>query len=621
MSKKTKKADFRFDVLIKMTLGLILIFLVVQIIVTLKYKNKFFPKTYIAGIKVSGLTKEESEKKLKEEVNNYIKKEKLILKVNQQKYTDNVNNLKLKYKIKETIKERFIETHGHAAKLTLHQFVCVLKSIFRGYRYPLKLNREKLKKVYELIEAAAENNLNPKDAEIILNKEEVEIVAAKNGSGIDLQEARELTISHLANLKRGELKLNKRTLIPTIKTEEAKEVKKELEKILAVKTIVLSYRGKKITTLDRKRIFSLLKIKKSTDQKSSPEGAVAAAKEKEFGKENIALSANLKLVFKESNLKMWLKNYDYLLGRPPKNARLTIVGGRVVVAEKEVLGQGINREKFKQELLRALQEKRQEIELVVGKIIPDITRNNFKKLGIKKLISRGKSNFSGSPENRIHNINIGVQRLNNNLIKPGEIFSIAEYLTPIDASLGYKKELVIKDKKTIPEFGGGLCQISTTFYRAALLAGLPIVERAPHAYVVSYYKDGPDATIYPPHPDFRFKNDTQGHILIQTYTKNNNLYVDFYGKPTGRKVTITSPRFKTLGPEPKPIFISDPKIPRGEKKIEQKGHAPAKSEFVWTITYKNGKKYKERIVSKYKAIPAIIRVNPKDNPENKKDKK
>jgi vancomycin resistance protein YoaR len=109
------------------------------------------------------------------------------------------------------------------------------------------------------------------------------------------------------------------------------------------------------------------------------------------------------------------------------------------------------------------------------------------------------------------------------LLLPGEIFSFNSHLGPVDGAHGFLKELVIKPEGTLPEFGGGLCQVSTTAYRGALYAGLPIVERSPHSYAVGYYSQigghGIDATIYPGAHDLRFKNDTPGSLLLQAYTE------------------------------------------------------------------------------------------------------
>ncbi|MBI4142709.1 VanW family protein, partial [Candidatus Uhrbacteria bacterium] len=136
--------------------------------------------------------------------------------------------------------------------------------------------------------------------------------------------------------------------------------------------------------------------------------------------------------------------------------------------------------------------------------------------GIRELLGRGESSFAGSPKNRRHNIAIGTNLLNGLLIAPDEEFSLVRAISPFDDTRGYKQELVIKEGKTIPEFGGGLCQVATTLFRAVLQAGLPVLERTNHAYRVPYYEPpvGMDATIYGPKPDFTFRNDTGHHMLL-----------------------------------------------------------------------------------------------------------
>ncbi len=129
------------------------------------------------------------------------------------------------------------------------------------------------------------------------------------------------------------------------------------------------------------------------------------------------------------------------------------------------------------------------------------------------------------------------------MIKPNEEFSFNTILGDVGPETGYKAELVIKQNKTVPEYGGGLCQVSTTAFRAAFYAGLPIKERQAHAFPVKYYNpQGFDATIYPPHPDLRFINDTPAYIVIQTKVEENNLIFEFYGTNDDRKVEVEGPR-------------------------------------------------------------------------------
>jgi vancomycin resistance protein YoaR len=128
------------------------------------------------------------------------------------------------------------------------------------------------------------------------------------------------------------------------------------------------------------------------------------------------------------------------------------------------------------------------------------------------------------------------------LIAPGEEFSFVDRLGPVDGEHGYLPELVIKNNRTEPEFGGGICQVSSTFFRAAFNSGFKITERRNHAYPVQYYRPyGMDATIYIPKPDLKFRNNTSGYVLLQPKVEGFNLIVQAFGSNDGRSVTIDGP--------------------------------------------------------------------------------
>jgi vancomycin resistance protein YoaR len=135
----------------------------------------------------------------------------------------------------------------------------------------------------------------------------------------------------------------------------------------------------------------------------------------------------------------------------------------------------------------------QTLETAVQNVVLDIvvTKPNKKlsevnDLGIRELVARGESYFAGSPNNRRHNIATGVAKVSGIVVKPGEEFSFNKYLGPVEENEGFLPELVIKKTGTVPELGGGLCQVSSTLFRAAMKAGFPIVERRNHSYAVSY---------------------------------------------------------------------------------------------------------------------------------------
>ena len=129
------------------------------------------------------------------------------------------------------------------------------------------------------------------------------------------------------------------------------------------------------------------------------------------------------------------------------------------------------------------------------------------------------------------------------ILRPGEQFSFNNLLGPVDASTGYLPERVIKEGKLIPEYGGGLCQVSTTLFRAVFHTGLPIKERRPHSLPVRYYNpQGFDATIYPGVSDLKFTNDTPAHILIQAKVVGSKLNFEIYGTSDNRRVVTDGPR-------------------------------------------------------------------------------
>jgi vancomycin resistance protein YoaR len=258
------------------------------------------------------------------------------------------------------------------------------------------------------------------------------------------------------------------------------------------------------------------------------------------------------------------------------------------------------------------------VHLPLIRVDPVVTvlSEELKEVGIKELISGGETDFSYSPRNRISNINTGLSKFAGHIVEPGEEFVFGDVLGPVDGSTGYLKELVIKGPKTVPEFGGGLCQVSTTAYRAVLAAGYPVTARRNHSYAVSYYKPlGLDATVYPPSVEMQFVNDTPNHMLIQSFTVGNKAYYNFYGTKTNRTVHMIGPYYGGwFSPPAKKIEYSENLAP-GETQVV--GHAVPGVNVTWYryVTYNDemvtdeetgeetNKTFIETIHSKYQARP------------------
>ena len=311
--------------------------------------------------------------------------------------------------------------------------------------------------------------------------------------------------------------------------------------------------------------------------------------------------------------RLYLTELAATIDQPAQNGRFEIKDGVVTEKSAGISGQLVDVEKTSAALATAwLGATPVEANVVMASQPPDVTGVDTSRLGQLEILGTGHSNFAGSPKNRRHNIATGAAALHGLLIKPGEEFSLANALGPIEASTGYLPELVIKGDKTIPEYGGGLCQIGTTTFRAAMAAGLPITERRAHSYNVSYYlengKPGTDATIYPPHPDLRFTNDTGRYILIQTRIEGSDIYFDFWGTKDGRTAERTTPRvWDWVDPPPTKEIVSTELSP-GERKCTERAHRGVKAEFSYTIKYADSTVKEQTFRSVYKPWQEVCLV-------------
>lgn len=247
------------------------------------------------------------------------------------------------------------------------------------------------------------------------------------------------------------------------------------------------------------------------------------------------------------------------------------------------------------------------VTLKVEKVSPIITVNDedLKQKGIQELVSVGRSDFSGSSWKRIHNVMTGASKFNGYLLPKGEVFSFTDQLGAINGATGYVKELVILGNKVLPEYGGGLCQVSSTAYRAAMLAGMEIVERHNHSYAVSYYEPfGSDATIYSGHKDFRFQNTSDGDILIQTRRgghNNQELFFHYYGTKPNRSVQIFGPLITNYRTPPATKITYDSTKPTGYSQTVSHRVTGFNAQFFRTVTEEGESLYSDEFFSPYQA--------------------
>jgi vancomycin resistance protein YoaR len=253
------------------------------------------------------------------------------------------------------------------------------------------------------------------------------------------------------------------------------------------------------------------------------------------------------------------------------------------------------------------------ITLPVKRVAPKIDSAAIAELGIKELVTQGTTYFAGSSAERVHNIVNATQKFTGTVIPPGEEFSFNRFIGDITAANGFSEGLIIWGDRTAVGIGGGVCQVSTTVFRAAVQGGFPITERHAHGYVVSWYGEpGLDATIYTPDVDFRFQNDTGAFLLIkpEVDAAKGRITFSFFGTRPDRAVELSKPEISNIRkPEP-PIYQEDSSLPRGT--IKQVDWEKDGQDVVVkrTIRAADGKVIEDKFVSKYQPWRSVFLFGP-----------
>ncbi len=426
-----------------------------------------------------------------------------------------------------------------------------------------------------------------KNAYFYFDNDKLKIAPEEIGLKIEKEKNLKAFEQSLKTLDVSDLELITSQIEPNIKKEDLLIYQDQILSILKDKQFTLKYK-KKTWPLDKNQIITWFTI----SQKS-----LNLDKEKiiEFLKNELAPLINQEAILPSFQV----EDKRILNWQAGKN-------GQELILEESA-------ESIKETIL----EQKEDIEIIIKETMGDDIEGLAAE--IVEIIGSGHSNFAGSPSNRVHNIRIGADTYHGLIIAPGEEFSVLENLGPITKEGGYLPELVIKNGQTIPEYGGGLCQVSTTLFRAALNTGLTITARQNHSYRVSYYEPaGTDASIYNPWPDLKFINNTESHIMIQSRIIGNDLYFDFWGTSDGREISISDPVIYNITPPPATKLIVSEDLAPGEKKCTEKARNGANTYFDYIVKHQDGEIVEKRFNSYYVPWQEVCLVGAEE--ESKIDK-
>jgi vancomycin resistance protein YoaR len=404
----------------------------------------------------------------------------------------------------------------------------------------------------------------------------IEILPDSTGVSLSYDDAIEQAVSGLDRWRAAAVELEAAVERPRVSTADADAARPRILKVLERGDLVLAY-DDKTWSLKPKEVTGLVALK------AAPDGSVY------IGLKTEALEPLLDEAAEE-------------IESEAKPTRLKIEDGRVVEFEGGAIGKRLSRETSLTDIDRRFESSENGVfPLTVIAVHSPDSDPAAEELGIRELLGYGTSNFAGSPTNRRKNIALGAKKLYGLIIPPGGELALLEHLKPFDASGGWLQELVIKGDRTVPEYGGGLCQIGTTTFRAVMGAGLPVTQRQNHSFRVRYYEpSGTDATIYDPAPDFKFVNDTQHHAVLITMIVKDTLRFELWGTRDGRVQEQGKVRMWDVKPPPEAKLIETSDLPEGQKKCFEKPISGAKTAFTYTITYPDGAVKSQEFRSVYK---------------------
>ncbi|HHX75373.1 MAG TPA: hypothetical protein GX699_10770 [Firmicutes bacterium] len=255
-----------------------------------------------------------------------------------------------------------------------------------------------------------------------------------------------------------------------------------------------------------------------------------------------------------------------ILTQPPRDAKITVQKGMTVITPEKA-GYNPREDALRDALLQYLTspKPREFLPVPVEPVPPKMTVAFLQENNIRSLRGTFTTTFDAAQRERSHNIKTAAKVLHNSIIGPGETFSVNAVIGDTTPEKGYKKAPVIVGETLVPGYGGGLCQVSTTLYNAALLAGLEIVERHPHGMTVPYVPPGRDATIAYPGKDLKFKNTTGGTLLLTAAVEANDLTFSIFGVPTEAEAVIETTILKVTMPPTR--YRTDPGLPPGGERL------------------------------------------------------
>ena len=322
-------------------------------------------------------------------------------------------------------------------------------------------------------------------------------------------------------------------------------------------------------------------------------------------------SLKIPLLLNEKTARRYLEKIAAEVNRSPVEARYILKNGKPLITPS-TLGQRVDVEATIEGFRRTLKNKKNTskniltVPVVARTVEPKVKTEDLKKRKINVLRGTCTTEFNEKLSNRVNNIAAAAEAINGKVIPPRSTFSFNDTVGPRTEENGFEEALVIIENEFVEGIGGGVCQVSTTLYNAALKANLGIEERFRHSKLINYVPPGLDAAVAFGLLDLKLSNKSDGYMVINAQVNNNSITVNIFGEAgTWPKVEVKHYIEKTI--QPKTVYKYDPEIEEGKEFVEQEGKVGyiTRVERICTL---EGKIISHEIISedKYPAEPKII---------------
>ncbi|MBI3485584.1 VanW family protein [Candidatus Daviesbacteria bacterium] len=593
MDKKSKKPQTQKRHSKKFWFSVTLLFILIILISNLFFfLDKIYPEIFIANTNLTALTKTQAQFKIEANLKERLNKD-LNFKYQNQAFTLNLSPNDLEPDFSSSLNQAFDfgRTKIYYQEVNLNLNISFKSSV-----------DEKIDQIRKAI------SQSPVDAQVKLEDGIVNVTPSQNGLDLDSEALKKKIVDYLNTGKLSDNQLPTKLVSPKLSYQTALKIKQVLDQV-KLNPISLHYKDK-TWYLSFEDLINLIDLNNNQLSLASANilGSDINLISLQIGQTDLS---DTTLVLNPQKFDNYIKKIALDINQPVEEPLFNFDGQKVSEFNPGQDGLNLDINQTKNLITSSLALPIQNsIDLPVQVTHPKNQLTN--DLGIKELLGEGVSYFNGSIPNRIFNIGLASSKINGVLIAPGEIFSFVNIVGDISGTSGYKQAYVIKEGRTVLDDGGGVCQVSTTLFRAILNSGLPVIERTAHAYRVGYYEQGfppgLDATIFSPSVDLKFKNDTSHHILIQTSLVGTSLTIDLYGTSDGRVARISKSVITNQTPPPSDLRQDDPTLPKGTVKQVDFSAWGANVVFSRVVTRAGQTIINEKYQSNYRPWQAIFLV-------------